>query len=250
VRPLEGRRIVLTRAAHQSEELAHPLRELGAEVILLPTIGIAAPADPEPLRRSAARCDEYDWIIFTSVNAVTAFRAELSELPGKAQIAAVGEATRDAAEERGFTVMLTPEKYVSEALVEAFGEHKLNGHRILIPSAAVTREVVAAELRKLGAEVEVVEAYRNVLPPEAVEQAPTVFREPFPDWVVFASPSAVDNLVHIVGREPLGRLNIASIGPVTSEAVRKHGLKVAAEASIHSVRGLVRAICGEASSIM
>lgn len=244
MRRLDGVRVVVTRAAHQAEELARPLRELGAEVILVPVIGIAPPADPGPLREAAARANEYDWIIFTSANAITAFLAELPHSPAvcKAHVATVGAATRDAAERFGFAVALTPERYVAESLVEAFAGQELNGRRILIPSAAVTRDVVAAELRKRGARVDVVEAYRNVVPREAAERSADVFREPYPDWVTFASSSAVDNLIRLIGPEPLRHVKIATIGPVTSNTVRKHGLKVAAEAPVHTVDGIVEAI--------
>src|SRR5689334_8684998 len=103
---LQGLRVVVTRASHQAEELAAPLRALGAEVILLPLIDIAPPLNPGPLRHAAARSNEYDWIIFTSANAVHAFTAQLPELLRvlKARIATVGAATRETAEERGFRV--------------------------------------------------------------------------------------------------------------------------------------------------
>lgn len=245
MRSLENVRVVVTRAAHQAEELAGPLRLLGAEVILLPTIGIAPPADPEPLRQAAAHCNEYDWIVFTSANAIPAFADYLTHPAEtcKARVATIGVATRETAERYGFTISLTPEKYVAESLVDAFRAHALNGLRILLPSAAVTRDVIPAALRKRGAAVDIVEAYRNVIPPQAAQQAALVFREPFPDWVVFASSSAVANLARLIGTGPLRRVNIASIGPITSAAVRENCLEVLAEAAIQSIPSLVEAIC-------
>ncbi len=243
MQPLAGVRVVVTRAAHQAEELAGPLRTLGADVLLLPTIGISPPENPAPLREAAAHCDQYDWIIFTSVNAVQAFSAELPEIRRcRARIAAVGSATAEAAERCGFTVSLVPEQYVAESLAAAFAEHDLGGYRVLIPSAAVTRDIVPKELRKQGAQVDVVEAYRNVLPSETAQKALEVFREPYPDWVLFASSSAFENLVAVLGREPLSHVSIATIGPVTSQSVRKHGLTVQAEASVHTVPGLVKTV--------
>jgi uroporphyrinogen III methyltransferase/synthase len=249
MRTLQGRRIVVTRAAHQAEELAAPLRAAGAEVILLPVIGIAPPVNIESLRRAAARCNEYDWIIFTSANGLASFSAELPDSPKacKARIATVGAATREAAENRGFRVSLTPEKYVAESLIEAFSGEDLKNRRILIPSAAVTRDIVPRELRKRGAEVDVVEAYRNVVPPEAAEKAAGIFREPYPDWVLLASSSAVDNLVHLIGVDRVRDTRIGTIGPITSKTVRKHGLSVAAEAEAHTTQGLVDALCQAAS---
>lgn len=244
MRRLDGARVVLTRAVHQAEDLARPLRGLGAEVILVPVIGIESVPHPEALRRAVSQCDEYDWIVFTSTNAVSAFVAELMPRTARdctARVAVVGSATRQAAEARGFTVSITPEKYIAESLVEAFDED-LNGRRILIPSAAVTRDVVASGLRKRGAKVDLVEAYRNVIPAEAEPRARAVFREPYPDWVTFSSSSAVDNLVGLIGSEAVSRVKIASIGPITSESVRRHGLSVAMEASVHSAQGLVEGL--------
>src|SRR5437764_1064936 len=128
MRSLQGVRVVITRAAHQAEELAAPLRALGAEIIILPVIGIAPPLNPEPLQNAAARSNEYDWIIFTSANAVHVFAAQLPVSPQiwKPRIATVGAATREAAEERGFRVDLTPSKYVAESLLEALSGEDLN----------------------------------------------------------------------------------------------------------------------------
>ena len=235
-------RAVVTRAVHQAEELAAPLRQAGFEVILLPMIAIAPPSDPQPLKQAAAHCEEYDWIIFSSTNAVEAFAAELPRPPTKVQIATVGAATREVAERKGFDVTVTPEKYVAEDLVDTMrAGTALEGKRILIPSAAVTRDVIPTELRALGAQVDVVEAYRNVLPPESIAQAPLVFQEPYPDIVLFASSSAVDNLVSLVGVSPLRHSKLISIGPITSATVRKHGLPPFAEARQHTVEGLVDA---------
>lgn len=241
---LNGVRVALTRALHQAQDLAEPLRALGADVILVPVIAIESIPRPEALRRGVAQCDQYDWIVFSSANAVSAFMAELpprSARDCKARIATVGAATRKAAEARGFTVSLTPDRYDAEALVEAFAED-LHDQRILIPSAAVTRDVIAPALRKRGAQVDIVEAYRNVIPGDAQARARDVFQEPYPDWVTFSSSSAVDNLLGLIGRDPVSHVKIASIGPITSATVRKHGLDVTAEAQPHTVQGLVEAI--------
>lgn len=243
MQPLAGVRIVVTRAAHQTEELAVPLRALGAEIISLPTIGIAPPENPAPLRNAAIHSDQYDWIIFTSVNAVEAFAAQLPHGNYcRGRIATIGAATALAAEQGGFTVSLVPEKYIAESLVDAFTQEDLKNRRILIPSAAVTRDVIPRELRKRGAQVDVVEAYRNVLPPETEQRAASIFREPYPDWVLFASSSAVENLISLIGPEPLRSVSIASIGPATSQTIAKNSLTVTTEATVHSIPGLVEAV--------
>jgi uroporphyrinogen-III synthase len=139
-------------------------------------------------------------------------------------------------------VNVTPETYVAESLVEALGAQELAGCRVLIPSAAVTRDVVRDELARRGALVDVVEAYRNVMPPEAAPLAAQIFAEPYPDWVTFASSSAVDNLLSLVTPDSLRHAKLASIGPITSATLRKHALAVSAEAAQHTIPGLVQAI--------
>ncbi len=205
---------------------------------------MAVPPEFFTLEEAAAQAREYDWIIFTSANAVAAFAAELQEplYSRRTRVATVGAATHDVAEQYGFEVSLMPEKFVAESLVAAFGNENLDGRRILIPSAAVTRDVVPRELRKRGAIVDVVEAYRNVIPAAAPARAQAIFTEPFPTWVTFASSSAVDHLLEITSVEMLQQVKIASIGPVTSETVRRHALSVTAEAREHSTTGLVEAI--------
>jgi len=241
---LAGSRVVVTRAIHQAGELARPLSKFGAEVLLAPMIEIGPPVDIAPLREAAAQCDQYDWIIFSSVNAVNAFAGELSvPKPACAPVAVIGEATRQAAEASGFVVSLIPEKYVAESLIDAFGSEDLRGKRLLIPSAAVTRDLIPSALGQHGAQVEVVEAYRNTIPSGALERAAEVFCEPLPDWVTFASSSAVEHAVEIVKLGPLQRMKLASIGPVTSKTALKYGLKVTAEAKVHTAEGLVAAIC-------
>ena len=243
-RSLRGQRIVVTRAVHQAEELAAPLRELGAEPILLPLIGIAPPDDIAPLIQAAQHAGEYDWIIFTSVNAIAAFVAELPDTGEffRPRIATIGPATREVAEEYGFRVELTPDKYVAEALSAAFRGHPLDGKRILIPSAAETRNVVPNELRQRGAEVDVVQAYQNVIPHDAPGRVQEVFQDPLPDWITFASSSAVDHLVALLDLDTLKEIKIASIGPATSATIEKHGLSARVEALQHTIPGLIEAM--------
>jgi uroporphyrinogen-III synthase len=210
-------------------------------------IGIGPPSDQAPLLAAAANAAVYDWIIFTSANAVNAFRAALDSagiavrsLP--AQVAAVGVATRTVAEEHGFQVTVTPQEAVAESLVAALGTKQLAAKNILLPGAAATRDVLPPALRQRGAIVTVVEAYRNVLPADAEERARLLFRDPVPDWVIFASSSAVENAARLVSSHVLRKIRIASIGPVTTRTVEKLGFSVAAEANPHNVEGLVKAL--------
>jgi len=136
-----------------------------------------------------------------------------------------------------------PEKYVAESLVEAFTGEDLTGKRILLPRAAVARDVVPAELARRGAQVDVVEAYRTVIPEEAPTLAAKIFSAARkPDWVTFTSSSTVGNFVRAAGVEALAGVRVASIGPVTTAAARRHGIQVAVEAETFTLDGLVEAI--------
>ena len=132
-----------------------------------------------------------------------------------------------------------PDEYVAESLVKAFARTDLKGKRMLLPRAAVARDLIPSELAKLGAQVDVVEAYRNIVPADAAARAREVFSaEKKPDWITFTSSSTVKNLLAIAGREALEGVRIASIGPVTSSTLRAHGLKVDAEAKQFTLDGL------------
>jgi len=246
--PLFGKKIVVTRAQEQAAELSDRLRALGADAVELPVISLEPPADPEPLDRAIEHLSSYSWLIFTSVNGVRFFlnrldqsRHDLRSL--KARICAIGPATRKAIEDLHLKVDLMPKEYVAESLIEAFASQNLSGQRILLPRAAVARDAIPQELAKLGAQVDVVEAYRNVVPPKAQTGAREIFSaEKKPDWITFTSSSTVKNLLAIAGREVLEGVRVASIGPVTSSTLCAHGLKVDAEAKQFTLDGLVEAI--------
>jgi uroporphyrinogen III methyltransferase / synthase len=246
--PLFGRRIVVTRAAEQAAELSDRLRALGADAIELPVISLAPSADSAPLDRAIENLASYDWLIFTSVNGVRFFlnrldqsRYDLRSL--KARICAIGPATRKAIEDLHLKVDLMPEEYVAESLIKAFADTDLAGKKVLLPRAAVARDVIPEELAKLGAQIDVVEAYRNVVPPNAAARAHAIFSaEKKPDWITFTSSSTVKNLLAVAGREVLEGVRIASIGPVTSATICAHGLQVDVEAKQFTLDGLVEVI--------
>jgi uroporphyrinogen III methyltransferase/synthase len=241
---LRGQRIIITRPREQAAELASMLEAVGAEVIEFPTIEIRPPADPRPLEEAARSLSGYDWLIFTSANGVRSFaerRPDLAAFCGR--VCAIGPATRQAAEQAGLTVALMPREYVAEGLVEAFAAEDLSGKRILLPRAAVARDVAPEELRRRGARVDVVEAYRTAVPEGARERAREIFggaRKP--EWVTFTSSSTVTNFVAAAGPEALAGVRVASIGPVTSATARRAGIQVDAEAAEYTAAGLVAAI--------
>jgi len=244
--PLFGKRIVVTRAREQADALASRLGALGAAVIELPTIEIRPPADCAPLDRAIAELDAYDWLIFTSANGVRFFldrldagEHDLRKL--RAKICAIGPATRAAVETLHLKVDLMGKEYVAEGLLEAFAAHDLAGKRVLLPRAAVARDLVPTELARRGARVDVVEAYRTVAPEHLAERARDVLALR-PDCVTFTSSSTVTNLVQAAGADSLRGIPVASIGPITSQTARELGIDVAAQAKLYTVEGLVDAV--------
>ncbi len=236
--PLFGKKIVVTRAAAQSASFSHKLRSLGAQVIEFPVIEIRPPQDPAPLDAAIARLGEYDWLIFTSANGVRSFINRLDDLRKlKAKICAIGPATREAVEQLQIKVDLTPDEYVAESLLKAFANCELAGKRMLLPRAAVARDLIPVELAKRGARIDVVEAYRTGMP----EPPPTLAVTP--DWITFTSSSTVNNFLALLpDRGLIAHARIASIGPITSAAARSHGLEVHAEAVEYTTDGLVQAL--------
>ncbi len=249
--PLFGKRVVVTRAAGQARELSERLEALGAETIELPVISLAAPQDTGPLDEAISRLEHFDWILFTSVNGVRFFLERLDASSGdlrkvRAKLCAIGPATRRAVEALHLKVDLMPEEYVAESVAEAFAKFDLRGTKVLLPRAEAAREVLPQALRAMGAEVDVVAAYRNVIPPEAEARARELFagEAPKPDWVTFTSGSTVENFVGLVGTEALQCVRCASIGPVTTAALRARGIEPAVEASKYTIEGLVAALTG------
>jgi uroporphyrinogen III methyltransferase/synthase len=161
----------------------------------------------------------------------------------KARICAIGPATRRAVEDLHLKVDRMPEEYVAESLVKAFTEDDLFGQRILLPRAAVARDLIPIELGKLGAQVEVVEAYRNIVPADTASLAHEIFSAARkPEWITFTSSSTVKHLLAVAGPDALEGVRIASIGPVTSETARGCGLKIDAEARQYTLDGVIQAI--------
>lgn len=250
--PLTGWRILTTRASKQSGGLAKPLRELGAEVIEIPTIQINPPSSYKPLDSALKKISDYDWLILTSVNGVEAVFERLKKLKMPVsslkhlQIAAIGPATKKAIEAQGLNVTVTPEKYIAESVVEAL-RGKTEGKRVLLARAKVARDVLPNELKTAGVKLDVVEAYETRVPAGAKNKLQKVFadHDRRPDVVTFTSSSTASNFLNLVGsdRAPVLReIWLASIGPVTSNTLRQAGFPPTIEAREYTMDGLVRAI--------
>lgn len=255
-RPLFGKRIVVTRSREQAGELVDLLESLGAEAIEAPMIRIAPPDDYGPLDEACAQAGSYDWIIFTSANGVDSFMRRLAAGPGDlrdlkgVKLCAIGPATADRLARHGIKVNLQPPESRAEAIVQALRElGDLNGKRFLLPRADIAREVLGDELRKAGAEVSEVIAYRTVLAEIEREGDPDIYRmllEKRVDVVTFTSASTVRNFVQVFGAEQapdlLNATKVASIGPVTAEAAEQYGIKTAIMPKEYTIPALVEAI--------
>ncbi|MDF2696559.1 MAG: Uroporphyrinogen-III methyltransferase [Labilithrix sp.] len=253
--PLFGKRILVTRAREQASRTANLLRERGADPVVVPTIEIHPPVDPQPMRDAAAALGGYGWVVLTSANGVERLWAEL-ERQGKdarafagAKIAAIGPGTATALARCGLTPDLVPKIHKGEGLAEellaAIGNTKA---RVLIARAEVARDVVPDALRVAGCEVDVVSVYKTLAPPRPLLDALAALLEAQEiDVVTFTSSSTVEHLCDALeGRAASLLLNtcVASIGPVTTETARKRGLRVDVTASEHTIPGLVTAIEG------
>lgn len=245
--PLFGRRVLVTRAADQNASMSRRFSALGARVMEQPVIETRAAGDEGPLRAAIGNLKTYQWLIFTSVNGVRFFmhaldqsEKDLSAIWGR--ICAVGPATAESLQALHLKVAVVGEEYVAESLLEAL-PRDMAGQRVLIPRAAVARDVLPIGLRERGAHVDVVEAYRTETP----DGLPALLGHAFKslgatDWITFTSSSTVRNTVEALGAERLQTVRTATIGPVTSATLREFGIEPAAEASVYTSDGVVDAI--------
>jgi len=251
-KPLNGIRVLVGRARHQAGALSGELRKLGAQVIEIPFIQLRRPRSFKPLDSALKNLDAYDWLILTSANGVEAMwdRSKKLRLTKNSlrhlRIAAIGPATKKAIEQRGLKVDVVPKEYVAESVVRSL-RAKVKGKSVLLVRAKVARDVIPRELRKAGANVDVVEAYETVAPQSSRTRLQAALKNPRrrPHVVTFTSSSTVKNFVELVGRtkrKELDSILMASIGPVTSSTLRELGLPVGVQAREFTIPGLVEAI--------
>jgi len=264
---LSGLRILVGRARHQASALSSELQVLGADIIEIPFIEIRKPRTYKPLDNALQNIRDYDWLILTSVNGVDALSARLERLKiapttlSDLQIAAIGPATAEEIKRLGVKVAVVPDRYVAESVVDSL-RGKVRGKRVLLARAKVARDVIPRELRKMGAKVDVVEAYNTITPASSKKQLQSVMRDPKhrPHIVCFTSSSTVRNFAALLNsghRDPsahrklgsdapipqfLAGIQFASIGPITSATLRELGFPVNIEATEYTIPGLIQAI--------
>ena len=250
-KPLFGRRIVVTRAPEQARELAAQLSDLGATVVLLPAISFAEPADPGPLDAAIASLSTFDWILFTSANAARYFGRRCKARgvdPHASQsgtrplfVAVVGPATAEAAAAEGFLVGHMAQEFQGIALAHEMAAD-LTRKKVLIPHGDLAADDLTVALRFAGANVTEVTAYRTLEVDSAAPEALEAVRKGELDMISFFSASAFRSVSARVGVDVLGRVAIAAIGPVTADAIREAGLKVAVESTVPTAKAFIAAL--------
>lgn len=251
--PLEGRRIVVTRAREQAGDLVRALEAHGAAAVLAPVIRIQPLENLGALRAALTGLSAYRWVVFTSQNAVQIVFDRLvawgltPRVFASTAVAAIGAATAAALTQRGVAPALVPDEFVGEALAEALVTRSggnLGGARVLIPSAEDAREVLAAGLRAHGASVEVAPVYRTVPAKTDLRGLAAEIAADRIDAVTFTSSSTVRCFVDLVGRDAAtsGRFVAGTIGPIAAGTARELGIRNVLEAEPHTVPGLVETL--------
>jgi uroporphyrinogen III methyltransferase/synthase len=256
-RPLVGRRVLVTRSRDQAGELVELLEAQGAEAVEAPLIDIVPPEDYGPLDTACERAGAYDWIVFTSANSATAFMDRLLQGPrdvralAGARLCAVGPGTASRLTRFGLKVDLVPDDHSADGVVTALkATASIKGKRILFPRADIARDVLPEELRRAGAEVTEVTAYRTITAEGDAHLG--IYRQLLDrriDAVTFSSASAVRAFVSIYGEDQavdlLSHTIVATIGPVTAEAAGRYGITSQVTPSTSTMPALVDALVAE-----
>jgi uroporphyrinogen III methyltransferase/synthase len=253
-KPLQGKRIVLTRAVEQATELDHALTDAGASVILLPCVEFAVPRDSAPLEAAISRIGEFDWLVFTSPNAIRFFRQREGEIGGDRSlvasgppgIAAFGKATAQAAAQAGYRVdFVAAQARSGSEFVSAFAP-LARGKKMLLPQSDHAGDQIPTALREAGANVTSVVAYRTCVPESLDSDILALIRRDGADMIFFSSPSAFRNFAKLVGEQTMTRLAgnsaFGAIGPTTAGAMRASGAAVAFESPQPSSGAIVNSM--------
>ncbi len=248
-KPLYGKNVVVTRARSQASRLKKILEDRGAKVLEYPTIQILPPRNTAPLDKAITDICDFDWVVFTSVNGVEGFFNRLSAQKKdtrslfSVKVAAIGDATREALEQKGIRVDLMPDKFTSEALIKTMRDKiKIKGTKILLPRTDIAPDYMKTEIEKYGGNVTEVVAYRTVPAKNVNKQAVESIKKS--DYVLFTSSSTVRNFFEKLPKNLHSKLRqrAISIGPITSQTLKGYGIKPFKEAKDHTVAGLVEVL--------
>ena len=234
-KPLFGKRVVVTRSRGQASAFAEMLIDRGATTIEFPTIDVIPPSTWDELDHAIDAIESYQWVIFTSANAVRFFFERLRgrgrdiRLLKGVKICAVGSKTAESVEQHGLRADLIPAEFKAEGVLEALGGTNVKGQKFLIPRAKKAREIIPDRLRELGAEVTVATAYENVKPTSDADRVRKLFQEKKIAAVTFTSSSTVHNFIEIIGQKEykslLDGVVVACIGPVTAKTAEEYGMR-------------------------
>ncbi len=250
---LTGKKIVITRPSEQQGEFVSLLSSLGAATVRFPVISIAPPDSWDAADRAIQNIEKYDWVIFTSVNGVISFAERLIALNRdviealrNVKICTIGLKTAEVVERYGLEVDFIPDEFRAESVAVGFIDMGNPGNNVLLPRAQVGRDILPAELARMGMQVDVIPVYKTVRPDADAPGLRTMLRNREIDVVTFTSSSCVKNFVEILGLDQykllLTGVKIACISPVTSDTVKKYGLKVDIVPDRYTVADLVSAI--------
>ena len=241
-KPLFGKTILVTRAAHQSRKFGESLAEKGAHVVYAPTIEIAPIEPNNKLKKAIADIGQYWAVIFTSVNSVAVFFNDLL-VDGKdaraltgVKVIPIGQATAALLAAKGIAADFIPQSFTAEGIIDILKDQNIKGKRILLPRAEDARDVLIEYIKTAGGICDVIPVYRTTIPRKV---APVAEK---PDVVTFTSSSTVKNFFELYGKKTLGKALVASIGPVTSETLRSYKAPVHIEATRYDISGLIDAI--------
>lgn len=249
--PLTGKRVMVTRARSQVQELAEKIEALGGEAYAFPLLKMVPPRNTEELDQAIRQLGTFDWVIFTSVNGVRFFLERLWQAGGgveaiTGQVAAVGPKTAAALSQAGLQVSVIPSDYVAEGLLTSLYHQLHPGQRVLLPRADIARKALPQELSRLGLDVTEVDVYQTVIDAELAPEAARQIKLGMIDVILFTSSSTVSHFVQAMAPYAtdgwLNQVKIACIGPITAETARQHGLNVQVEASEYTVEGLLDAL--------
>lgn len=251
-RPLWGKKIVVTRARSQASVLVDRITDLGGEAIEFPSITIRPGENLNPLYKALKDIRHYNWLLFTSVNAVDIFfqvlkdqNIDVRELHG-IKIGAIGAVTRDKIIDKGLKVDVVPEEFVAESMIKALSGRITRGDWVLLPRAKGARSILPEALKNVGASVNEVIIYEAISNHEVLNNVLMAVQGGEIDYITFTSSSTVRNFVNIIGRESIDTINrrckIACIGPVTAGTAEEYGLKTDIIAEQYTIDGLVAAI--------
>jgi len=256
-KPLQGRTVVVTRAASQADELTTLLESYGATVLICPTIEIREPDSYQRLDEALDHLYGYDWLIFTSTNGVEFFLKRLTNRGLSAgdldeiRVCAIGQKTADKLHDAHVHVDIVPSESTGEGVFTALteflgGPERLQSLNILLPRAAVGRDYLPKALEDAGARVDVVATYQTVLPENFDRGRVRAMLAGSGDCIAFTSPSTIKNLAKLFDTPDLGNalpgVVIACIGPVTAATATEYGLKVDVQPTQQTATDLARAI--------